>query len=127
LSEQGREIQTRLQQAQRLLREDQTRVARLADVVTRAVGEGAEMLRNELELAKAQVELGQDEVDDAHQDLVRAGGDPQDQIQRLVQEHEAMEHASAAQPPGTAAVAGGSWAGRGLAARARDWLALRRP
>ena len=38
---------------------------------------------------RRELELRQDEVDDAKQDLIRAGGDPQDRIQAMVQEHEA--------------------------------------
>jgi len=45
-------------------------------------------------VAKAQLELDQDEVDDAKQDLIRAGGDPQGRIQTMVEEHEAASHAA---------------------------------
>ena len=38
--------------------------------------------------------LLQDGLDDAKQDLIRAGGDPQAQIKEELEEHEALEHAS---------------------------------
>src|SRR6266699_2192344 len=84
LSAEGRRIQARLQKAQKSLQDDQTRVARFTGEAARAAGGAKESLESDLELAKAQVELDQDEVDDAREDLSRAGGDPQDRIQRQV-------------------------------------------
>src|SRR6266699_3717263 len=65
LSAQGRDIQTRLQKAQRSLQEDQARVARITGEASRAAGSARETLESDLELAKAQADLDQDEVDDA--------------------------------------------------------------
>src|SRR6185503_6491668 len=69
----------------------------------------------ELELAKAQLALDQDELDDAEQDLARQGGDPHSKIERAIQEHEAAQHDSQ-QPkvnmavlPATLAEQIGSW------------------
>ena len=124
LSAEGRTIQARLQKAQKSLQEDQARVARLTAEAARAAGSAKETLESDLELAHAQVELDQDEVDDAGEDLSRAGGAPQDRIQRLVQEHEATAHGTAGAPP--AAVSGGQLGERGLVRQARQWLALRR-
>jgi small-conductance mechanosensitive channel len=44
-----------------------------------------------LDLAQAQLALDQDELDDAHQDLAREGGDKRAKLQRLLQDHEASE------------------------------------
>jgi small-conductance mechanosensitive channel len=44
-----------------------------------------------LDLAQAQLDLDQDELDDAQQDLAREGGDKRAKLQRLLQEHEASE------------------------------------
>ena len=41
---------------------------------------------------RAQMDLDQDELDDASEDLEQAGGDPQSKIKRLQAEHEAGEH-----------------------------------
>ena len=124
LSTEGRNIQARLQKAQKSLQEDQIRVARLTGEAARAAGSAKETLESDLELANAQVELDQDEVDDAREDLSRAGGAPQDRIQRLVQEHEAAAHGTAGAP--AAAANGGQLSERGLVRQARQWLALRR-
>jgi small-conductance mechanosensitive channel len=45
-----------------------------------------------LELAKAQLELDQDELEDAQLDLARQGGDPHEALERELQEHEATQH-----------------------------------
>jgi small-conductance mechanosensitive channel len=117
-----RGIQQRLENAQRLLQRDQAQVARLTSDVARATGDGKAALAVELELAKVQVELDRDEVDDAGQDLIRAGGDPQARIQRMVQEHEASEHGTAA--PAQAPAPGGSPGPSGLLREVRLWWAL---
>jgi small-conductance mechanosensitive channel len=44
-----------------------------------------------LDLAHAQLDLDQDEMDDAQQDLARQGGDKLARLQRLLQEHEASD------------------------------------
>lgn len=46
----------------------------------------------ELNLAKAQLELNQDELEDAQQDLARLGGDTQAKLAQALQEHESAEH-----------------------------------
>ncbi len=73
-----------------------------------------------LELAKAQLALDQDELEDAQLDLARQGGDPKAAIERELQEHEATQHQAppAAKttpaPPPTAT----------LLEQARVWLSL---
>ena len=61
-----------------------------------------------LDLAKAQLELDQDELEDAHLDLAHHGGDPQQAIERELEEHEATQHKPAltklASAPATATV-----------------------
>ena len=47
---------------------------------------------DQLELAKAQLALDQDELDDAQQDLARQGGDPHTALERALQEHETTQH-----------------------------------
>ena len=52
---------------------------------------GKNRLEDQLDVAKAQLELDQDELDQAAVDLERAGGDPQARIQRLKAAHEAAD------------------------------------
>jgi small-conductance mechanosensitive channel len=109
-----------------LLRDDQARVAWYTREAAAAQGGRREALEDALELAKAQVELDKDDVDDAREDLIRAGGDPQDLIQRMVQEHDASSRATPGSPPAAAPGANGPFGERGLVHQGREWLALRR-
>jgi small-conductance mechanosensitive channel len=55
------------------------------------VDELAKDTSGELDQARAQLDLDQDELDDAEQNLARTGGDKRARLQRLLQEHEASE------------------------------------
>ena len=94
LGAEARGIQARLQKAQRALEADEAQVKQLTGEEEKATGEKRGALDDQLDVAKAQLELDQDEVDDAKQDLIRAGGDPQGRIQTMVEEHEAASHAA---------------------------------
>ena len=93
-----RGIQARVDRSQQQLKDDEARVARLIIETGRVAGTRKQALEGDLELARAQVELDRDALDDAGQDLIRAGGDPQAQIRRLVQEHEAASHDESGHP-----------------------------
>ena len=73
---------------------DQPQVRDLTAAVARANATAAQSLNDRLNLAKAQAALDQDEVDDAHQDLRRAGGDPQGRMQAMIDEHDAASRSS---------------------------------
>src|SRR6266699_568069 len=120
LSPEAKEIEARLQKAQKLLKADQALVAQLTDAEAKATGDKKETLGDQLDLAKAELELDQDEVDDAKQDLIRAGGDPEDRIQEMVQEHEAAAHGNASAIPNTPPPP----EERGLIHRFQRWSAL---
>jgi len=94
LSTEAKEIQARLEKAEKALETDKVGVEQLTIAESKASGEKKDALDDQLDLAKAQAELDQDEVDDAKQDLVRAGGDPQGRIQTMVEEHQAASHVS---------------------------------
>jgi small-conductance mechanosensitive channel len=120
LSPEAKVIQARLQKADQALVADQAQVAQLTAADDKATGDKKDLLDDQLDLANAQQELDQDEVDDARQDLIRAGGDPQDRIQAMVKDHEASTHATeaalaAAQTPAEE---------RGLIHRAVQWWTL---
>jgi small-conductance mechanosensitive channel len=69
---------------------DQDRIAKLSK---QADSDGS--AAGQLALAKAQLELDQDELEDAQQDLARQGGDQHEKLQRLLQEHEDAQHQAA--------------------------------
>ncbi len=89
LSAEAKQIQVRLQNAENALDKDKTRVEQLTTALAKATGAKKDSLDNQLQQAKVQVELDQDEVDNAKQELDDAGGDAQGRIEELVKEHEA--------------------------------------
>src|SRR6267154_3424840 len=89
LRAQAKEIEARLQKRENSVAADQAKVEQLTAEGGKAKGNKQGELNEETNLAKAQLELDQDEVDDAKEDLGRAGGDQQARIQALTQEHDA--------------------------------------
>jgi len=89
LSAEAKQIQGRLQNAQTALDRDKARVEQLTAAVAKASGAKKDSLDGQLQQAKVQVELDQDEVDNAKQELEDAGGEAQGRIEELINEHEA--------------------------------------
>jgi small-conductance mechanosensitive channel len=94
LSAQTKAIQAHLQKLEDSVEADKKRVDALTAADAKASGAKKDVLDDQLDLAKAQLELDQDEVDEAKQDLTHAGGDPQGRIQAMLEQHEAASHAS---------------------------------
>ena len=88
LSAGAKQIEAKLQKAKTSLDGDQGRVAQLTAASAKATGAKQDSLEDQLEQAKVQVELDQDEVDNAMQELILAGGDAQGRIEQLMKEHE---------------------------------------
>lgn len=120
LSAEAKEIQARLQKAEKALEADKLQVEQLTKADEKASGEKKDALDDQLDQAKAQLELDQDEVDDAKQDLIRAGGDPQGRIQTMVEEHEAASHTADSLKVTVSAPV----EERGLIHRLQQWSAL---
>lgn len=120
LSAEARMIQARLQEAEDAFARQQAEVTRLTAAEASANPAQKDALDDQLDLAKAQLELCQDEVDDAKQDLIRAGGDARGRIQAMVQEHEAASHASDA----TKVSASTASEARGLIEHLQRWYGL---
>ena len=99
LSPKARAIQDRLAKSQALLDSDQQRVTQLSAALAAANESQKDTLHDELELAQSQLDLDKDEVEEANQDLVAAGGNPQQRIEAMVQEHDAQVKARAAAAP----------------------------
>ena len=92
LSLEARQIATRKTKAGLTLKEDQENIALLTRKLASAPESQKDNLQDQLDVAKAQADLDQDELDDASEDLEQAGGDPQSKIKRLQEEHEAGDH-----------------------------------
>jgi small-conductance mechanosensitive channel len=72
---------------------DNALVTRLTAAEANAAGAKKDALDDRLVLATAHQEEHQDEVDDAKEDLARAGGDPNARIEAMIQEHKASSQA----------------------------------
>jgi small-conductance mechanosensitive channel len=88
LSKQAQRIAARLQRAQQQKTADSTLVAQYSATATPTVS------HDQFDLAKARLELDQEQVDDAKEDLIRAGGDLQGRLQAMMQEHRETSHSS---------------------------------
>lgn len=89
LSAEAKQIQGRLQNAEKALDRDKARVEQLTTALAKASDAKKDSLNDQLEQAKVQVELDQDEADNAKQELADAGGDSQGRIEELIKEHAA--------------------------------------
>ena len=124
LSPEAKELADRKAKTEQALKDDQENLKVLTRKMAGAPESQKDNLQDQLDVAKAQLELDQDEFDDASEDLEQAGGDPESKIKRLQQQHEAGDH----NPP----AAGSSvnpyeqdYKARTLLAAARAWQALR--
>jgi len=113
-------IVARLQAAERSLARHEARIAELTAALAAAKPTAKDSIGDRLAIANARLELDHDEVDDAHQDLIRAGGDPQGRMQAMVQAHkEASTRSDSTRITITVPVETS-----GLIHRAQSWLAL---
>jgi small-conductance mechanosensitive channel len=96
LSAEAKQIAERKTKAEQTLKEDQENITLLTRRLAAAPESQKDNLQDQIDVAKAQTDLDQDELDDATEDLEQAGGDPQSKIKRLQAEHEASDHSAAA-------------------------------
>jgi small-conductance mechanosensitive channel len=114
-------IQARIANSQTLLSADQQRVNDLSAALAQAKADQKDKIQDQLELAQSQLELDKDELDESNQNLLDAGGNPRQQIESMVQEHDAQTKAHP-NPPATKAVADDL---RGSIRKFRSWWQLR--
>lgn len=119
LSPEVKAIEARVEKSQNSVAADQAKVAQLTAEDKKASGKKKDELDATLNLAKAQQELDQDEVDDGKEDLLRAG-DQQARIQALMQQHDAASQAS----DSTHVVVTPPNDGRGLIHHIQQWSLL---
>ena len=124
LSPEAKEIANRKIKTEQALQEDQENIRVLRRKLAEAPSSQKDNLEDQLDVAKAHLELDQDEFDDASEDLEQAGGDPESKIKRLQEQHEAGDHNPA--PVGsTANPHEQEYAARNLLPLGRAWQALR--
>jgi small-conductance mechanosensitive channel len=92
LSPEAKQIAARKTKAALTVKEDQENITRLTRKLASAPDSEKDNLQDQIDVAKAQLDLDQDELDDATEDLEQAGGDPQAKIKRLQAQHEAGDH-----------------------------------
>jgi len=96
LSPEAKQIADRKNKAEQALKDDQEGITLLTRKLAAAPESQKDNLQDQIDVAKAQMDLDQDELDDASEDLEQAGGDPQAKIKRLKAEHDASDHAPSA-------------------------------
>jgi small-conductance mechanosensitive channel len=114
-------IQARIAKSQALLGTDQQQVNAFTAALAQAKPDQKDKIQDQLDLAQSQLELDKDELDEANQNLVEAGGNPRQQIESMVKEHEAQTKAQS-NPAGPKAVADEQ---RGSIGKFRNWWQLR--
>jgi len=114
-------IQARIAKSQTLLGTDQQQVNAFTAALAQAKPDQKDKIQDQLDLAQSQLELDKDELDEANQNLVEAGGNPRQQIESMVKEHEAQTKAQS-NATGPKAVADEQ---RGAIGKFRDWWRLR--
>jgi small-conductance mechanosensitive channel len=124
LSPEAKEIADRKAKSEQAVKDDQENIKLLTRKLAAAPESQKDNLEDQLDVAKAQLELDQDEFDDASEDLEQAGGDPESKIKRLQEQHEAGDHnptavGSAVNPHEQ------DYRARTLLDAARAWQALR--
>jgi small-conductance mechanosensitive channel len=124
LSPEALAIQARLEAAQKRLTADADTLNTLAQKMGQAAEADKADLQDQLDLVGSQVELDKDQIEDANNDLMAAGGNVHQRIQKAQEEHAAAERnlaAPEAVAPATALVANL----HGMVAQIRQWLTLR--
>ena len=121
LSAEAKEIQGRVQKAQKLQQALQTQVDQLTAETAKASGDKKDALQDQLDLAKASLDVATNDVEDAKRDLADAGGNLHDRIEKMKQQHEAADKARAAAEQKFPTEAPEQL---GLVHRVQRWLAL---
>jgi len=125
LSPEAQAIQQRLDEAQKQLGTDTDAVNRLKARLAAAADPDKPAIQDQLELAQSQLEITQDQVEEANSDLLAAGGNVHQRLQKAQEEHAAAERASVlnvASAPSTPATLFARL--NGLVGGIRQWLAL---
>jgi small-conductance mechanosensitive channel len=123
LSPEATRIQQRLLEAQKAVANDTETLKRLNTELARASDAEKAALQDRIELTQSQLELEQDEVQEANDDLLRAGGNVHQRLQMMQEEHQAAARAAPPPLPPTASALGTL---KGMVGEARQWWSLHR-
>ncbi len=123
LSPAAQKIADRLQTAQKQLDHDQAEVTRLTAALAQPGTAQDGAMQDKLNLAQSQLELDKDEVATANQDLMLAGGNVHQRIQKMMQDHADAANRHSAPKPATADPLANL---HGMVEKFREWQALRK-
>jgi small-conductance mechanosensitive channel len=98
VSPETRQLEARVKKLAAKVAAEQDSVNRLGQLLAKAPETDKPRLQQEQQLVSAQLELDKDGLDDAQNDLMRAGGNPVGKIERMREEHEGATHASTNTP-----------------------------
>jgi len=125
LSPEALKIQAHIASAQKRLADDTELLEKLAQKMGKATEAEKPDLQDQLDLVGSQIEIEKDEIQEGNDDLMAAGGNVHQRIQKAQEEHLAAEHDT---PPPAAAPtlsANALSALHGMVAQLREWLQLR--
>lgn len=105
------------------LADEAAEIASITKLLEKASAKQADDLHDRLELLQAQKSLNEEELEDAHQDLIAAGGDNETPIQRKFKEYETLQRSTAT--AGMESKPANFGAPTSLVSQGRTWLLLR--
>ena len=128
LTPKTRELAARVNAGTAAVAADQARITEFTAAMTRVQGGAKDQLQDLIGIAQAQLALDQDDLEDAQQELIRAGGDKQATIQQLLNQRKAAGTQNAASqvgPPAGSALSIELTQSKSIAAESRAWMSLR--
>jgi small-conductance mechanosensitive channel len=121
-----RELLERSSKAEAAMKADQDKIDQLKKQLAGADGAHKDNIQQQMDFTLVQLELDQDDLEDAKDDLLRSGADRLSRIQRQFNRHEANEHAlEASHPQATANGSDVNYLAGNLWAQYSAWRALR--
>jgi small-conductance mechanosensitive channel len=121
----ARPVLARVELLQGQVKEEQKDIARLKSLLAKAGDDKKLDLEEELQLANATMDVDEQELDAARQELKRLGGDPKNRIQQLLDQHELMDqHEASSHQQAAAAHAAPPQSARTLIVQFRAWREL---
>jgi small-conductance mechanosensitive channel len=101
LTKETRALQERIQSLEQTTAAEDEHITELKERLAKAHPTQKDALQDQLDLEEAQLALDQDDLDDAHQDFIRAGGDKRATIQKLLDKYDAGQAQTQAQAGGS--------------------------
>ncbi len=125
LSPEALKIQAHIADAQKRLAGDTELLEKLAQKMGKATEAEKPDLQDQLDLVGSQIEIEKDEIQEGNDDLMAAGGDVHQRIQKAQAEHLAAESNTPPPLPAPTVTAHALSSLHGMVAQAREWLQLR--